>query len=88
MHPNGPWQILFNNVYRLDPTIDPIRLMTEAAACAKITVAEFNRIVDSQKPPGFREIADAWNSGTWRDEIRPTEYMDAVASFYSTSVLL
>ena len=83
----GPWQILFYNVYRLDHTIDPIRLMTDPASCAVVTVAEFNRIIDSQNPPGLREIADAWNSGDWRDDIRPSEYMDSVESFYKASVL-
>jgi hypothetical protein len=83
----GPWQILFDNAYRLDHTIDPIRLMTDPAVCTVITVAEFNRIMDLQKPPGLREIADAWNSGDWRDAIRPNDYMDAVESFYKTSVM-
>ena len=81
----GPWQILFANAYRLDPMIDPIHLMTDASACVKITVAQFNRIIDSQKPPGLREIADAWNSGNWRDGLQPTEYMDAVETFYKGS---
>jgi hypothetical protein len=83
----SPWQILFDNAYRLDCSIDPIRLMTDLTTCTQVTVAEFNRIIDSQKPPGLREIADAWNSSTWRDDIHPTEYMDASEALYKTSVL-
>jgi hypothetical protein len=48
--------------------------MTDPVTWTRVTISEFNRIIDSQKPPGLREIADAWNSGTWRDDIRPTEY--------------
>ncbi len=59
----------FDNAYRLDHTIDPIRLVTDPIACTIITVAELNRIMDSRKPPGLREIADARNSGDWRDAV-------------------
>ncbi len=61
--------------------------MTNPTTCTQVTIAEFNRIIDSQKPPGFREIADARNSGTWRDDLHPTEYIDAVEAFYKTSMV-
>lgn len=83
----GPWQVLFYNAIRQNRNIEPYRLTVDSGTCASITVAEFNRILDVQKPPGVREIADAWNSGNWRDDIHPIEYMDAVQGFYLTSAM-
>jgi hypothetical protein len=44
---------------------------------------EFNRIIDSQKPPGLREIANAWNSGDWRGDIGPWRKKPAILAFSS-----
>jgi hypothetical protein len=78
----GPWQIMFYNAYSLMNNIDPVILLTDAAVCAEVTVMKLNTILAKQ-PRDVRDIADAWNSGNFKDDFRPLAYMDAVQNFYS-----
>ena len=81
----GPWQIMFYNAYSLNRNLDPIILMTDAAACADITTMMMNVIFSRQQPNNVRDFADAWNSGSMKDDFQPIAYMDAVEQFYKSN---
>jgi hypothetical protein len=68
----GPWQVMLVNA----PGFSPIELMADAELACKSAVDFLNRVIlGAQKASTLEEIADAYNSGNFRDDIVPHEYI-------------
>lgn len=76
----GPWQILLVNCESGTAPQD----LTNILHAAMETVRFINqRILKAQGATTVAEIADAYNSGTWRDSIVPEKYIADCESYYA-----
>jgi len=80
----GPWQVMYCNAHKVTGgyiTPDDMKGMTYAAQVA--TVKWLDHAVLARGARSMREIADAWNTGSHRDNILPApEYLEKVERFY------
>lgn len=75
----GPWQVMLCNAPGFTP--DELGMDLEKAAVA--TVGFINRrILIAEHATTVDQVADAYNSGNWRDNIHPVDYCLAVGKFY------
>ncbi len=76
----GPWQIMYAN---MNPGIGPMELLTRPELTAlAVTFLIQNRIVRAEKAQTLEELADAYNSGDWRDKNVPEQYIADLVSNY------
>ncbi|HEV7521304.1 MAG TPA: hypothetical protein VGP89_09410 [Candidatus Angelobacter sp.] len=69
----SPWQIMATNA----KGFSPLELLTDPEKAVQATVGFLNRqILGAEKAVTLSEIADAYNSGNWRDANVPQEYID------------
>jgi hypothetical protein len=69
----SPWQIMATNA----KGFTPLELLDDPEKAIQATVGFLNRqILGAEKAATLSEIADAYNSGNWRDAIVPQEYID------------
>lgn len=79
----GPWQVMFVNAIGFKP-----EEFKSAETCAVVAVGFLNReVFERQRARTLAHIADAYNSGSWRDENVPGAYVAKLARFYATEVL-
>lgn len=77
----GPWQIMFTNVWSISrQQITPME-MADPHAALFVTIEWLNRVI-RRGAGSVAAIADAWNSGTHRDNIVPHDYIDKVVRLY------
>jgi len=80
----GPWQVMFCNAHRVTSGYvkpDDLKGMTFAAQVA--TVRWLDSAVLDRGAKSIRDIADAWNTGSHRDNILPApQYLEKVERFY------
>lgn len=74
----GPWQILYHTAADLGYTDHPCDLLhaSESWVCALL------RRIARQGARTLAEIGDAWNSGNFRDQNVPTEYIARLTRAY------
>jgi len=81
----GPWQIMFVNAYdALNGFVRPAELtgITYPAMGATVMFLD-NRVID-RGADTLEKIADAWNTGSHRDSIRPSaRYLRDVETYYN-----
>lgn len=78
----GPWQVMYPNVSR-SGVIDPIGLMRQPELLANAAVQFINEnILAREKATTVEQIADAYNSGDWRDQRVPAKYIADLVSNY------
>lgn len=75
----GPWQILLVNCGS-DPA--PHDLMDISRAAMETVTFINRRILKGEKAITVAEIADAYNSGDWRDRIVPEKYIADCLEYY------
>lgn len=76
----GPWQVLLVNA----PGYSPIELMSDAELACKAAVEFLNRVtLGAQKADTLEEIADAYNSGNFKDDIVPHQYITRLKRNYA-----
>lgn len=76
----GPWQVLYHTAADLGYVGAPA-LLGDPAVNVMWAITLLNRIV-ARGAADLRDIADAYNSGTHRDENRVPEYTTKVAAAY------
>lgn len=75
----GPWQLLLVNT-----KLTPAQMADPEMAC-QATVEFINRyIISLQRASTLSQIADAYNSGSWRDLHVPEGYVSRLEAHYST----
>lgn len=75
----SPWQIMATNARQYTP----LELMQDPEKALITVVSHINRkILAAQKAATLSEIADAYNSGNWRDAIVPQDYIDKLHRNY------
>ncbi|HVJ09286.1 MAG TPA: hypothetical protein VM554_12970 [Acidisarcina sp.] len=80
----GPWQILLVNCSPFTTPEDFVRL----GRCAMETASFLNtRILRGQHAPTVEAIADAYNSGDWRDRLVPDRYIADCRRYYDTTAM-
>ena len=68
----GPWQVMLVNA----PGYSPVELMADVELACKSAVDFLNRVtLGAQNASTLEEIADAYNSGNFKDDIVPHEYI-------------
>ncbi|HVJ09709.1 MAG TPA: hypothetical protein VM554_15130 [Acidisarcina sp.] len=76
----GPWQLLLVNASSFTTPEDFVRV----DRCAMETASYINmRIIRAQKATTIEQIADAYNSGTWRDRSVPEKYIADCVHYYN-----
>ncbi len=77
----GPWQLLWANTKRLQ---SPEKTFADLRLCMLNTVAFLNsEILGRQHAMTLEEVADAYNSGNFRDKNVPQAYIEEVISHYN-----
>lgn len=75
----GPWQLLLVNAIGCTPD----QLQSDIGACARATIDFINReIVGRQQARTMDAIADAWNTGNWKDRNVPWAYIHELTDYY------
>lgn len=81
----GPWQLLLVNA----PGFTPAELADDAEKAITATIGFLNRrIFNALQSVTLEEIADAYNSGNWRDSNVPHEYIANFLKHYSTPMVM
>lgn len=76
----GPWQLMYANTPRRS---GPGFMFSTLDVCAAATVEFLNReILGRQKAQTVEQVADAYNSGNFRDSNVPTAYISDVLHYY------
>jgi (2Fe-2S) ferredoxin len=79
----GPFQVMYPNISRggnVDPR-DVLRIPEIGANAAAQFINE--RILGHEKAATLEQIADAYNSGDWRDDNRPAGYIAELVKNYA-----
>lgn len=80
----GAWQVMYANFV---PAISPLDILQQpelvAGACVQLIQ---NRITGAEKATTIEEIADAYNSGDWRDKNVPEQYIADVVKNYAVPI--
>lgn len=82
----GPWQLLLCNA----PGFTPYELANDAEKACQATIGFFKRYVFGIRfARTLEQIADTYNSGTWRDAVTPTVqgYIRKVTHSYFNEVI-
>ncbi|HZU33730.1 MAG TPA: hypothetical protein VFB79_21630 [Candidatus Angelobacter sp.] len=75
----SPWQIMATNARQFTP----LELMNEPEKAIQSVVSFLNReILGRQEAKTLSQIADAYNSGNWRDNNVPAEYIEKLHRNY------
>lgn len=74
----GPWQILYHSAADMGFSGHPILLMTDS----QYWVEKMLKRILGQNPSSIAQIADAWNTGNFRDLIRNDRYEKDVVEAY------
>lgn len=69
----SPWQIMYATALREGYT-GPPWLLWDREVAEPVVRRHLNRIIASGADTP-EKVADAWNSGSWKDNYRPTEYI-------------
>lgn len=80
----GPWQVMFPNCVRVLPDVQPFDLLISPETgllCAVLWIQD--EIVGRQKAQTIEQIADAYNSGNFKDRFVPKEYIQKVVDHYN-----
>ena len=78
----GPWQLMAVNV---TPSLESVEQFADLDFCAAQTVNHINlAILQAQGAKTLAQIADAYNSGNFRDKIVPTQYIADVVRYYDS----
>ena len=79
----GPWQIMHVNAFAWKP-----EEFRSVETCALATVAFLNKeILQKQRARTLEQIADAYNSGNFRDDNKPVDYIVKLKQYYATEVI-
>ncbi len=82
----GPWQVMYPNISKFG-TISPLDILRTPEIGANAAVQFINeRILGHEKATTLEQIADAYNSGDWRDANRPEGYIADLVKNYATSM--
>lgn len=82
----GPWQIMYPNARKMYQWVTPRELEESPFVALICTVAWINTIIIKQQGAKTIEaIADAYNSGNWRDSIIPSNYIGKVKKVYDNA---
>jgi len=81
----GPWQVMFPNAYKAANTfITPSELTGCTFAALSVTVLWLDGYVIGRGARTLEQIADAWNTGSHRDAIRPApKYLGLAQRYYA-----
>jgi hypothetical protein len=79
----GPWQMLYIAAIEFGFTGTPCELI-EPSTCAPLVVKYLNKRTSHPTKP--TDYADAWNSGTNRDDYIPHGYLDKFTVCYQEAV--
>ena len=83
----GPWQIMYANVSQITSgEISPME-MHDPQVALMVTVEWLNRKVIARGADTVTKIADAWNSGSHRDNIVPIKYIAKLLRAYQESMV-
>lgn len=74
----GPWQILYHSAADMGFSGHPMLLMTDS----EYWVDKMLKRILNQNPSSIAQIADAWNTGNFRDLIRNDRYEQDVVEAY------
>ena len=95
---HGPFQVMYENAvrYGFPKSVDPADLLIGLAnpyiatdiSCKMMSAILSKVVAYWMIPPYFQRgaldmVADAWNSGSFKDRFRPVDYINAVKRFYS-----
>lgn len=76
----GPWQMLYHTAADLGYDDEPEGLYSESTA--RVWADRLLSRIFAQGAETVEQVADAWNSGSFRDGIVPHEYIARVAAEY------
>ncbi len=82
----GPWQIMFENVWRISSKSIKPQEMNDTLTALVVSVEWLNQRVIGRGAVTVVDIADAWNSGTHRDRKVPVAYIAKVVYKYNARV--
>lgn len=68
----GPWQVMYANISRGNISPLDIAIKPDFVANAAVQFIQ-SRIIGLEKATTVEEIAEAYNSGDWRDELHPNK---------------
>ena len=77
----GPWQIMYHTAADMGYTGEPSALH-KREVCEKYVDKRLEQIVRSGAET-IEQVADAWNSGNFRDKIVPADYIAKVKVYYA-----
>ncbi len=78
----GPFQILYFTAKRFGFDGNPLDLQT-ASVSIQYVIAYINEIIEKRGARSVEEIADAYNSGSFRDKYVPKEYIKKFMEAYN-----
>lgn len=78
----GPWQVMFCHAKGFAP-----KELSDPEKCAQVFLSYMNRELRRQNPPDLNAIGDMYNSGNWRDDRHPIEYIARLNHHYYTDIL-
>lgn len=81
----GPWQVMYPNISM--GNISPLDAAVRPEIVANMAVRFINkRILMAEKATTIEEVADAYNSGDWRDSIIPEKYIADLVKNYAIPI--
>lgn len=86
----GPWQVMYVNISK--GNLSPLDVAVKPELVANSAVQFINsRIIGLEKAATVEEIAEAYNSGDWRDELHPNKvipekYIADLAKHYTVPI--
>jgi hypothetical protein len=82
----GAWQVMYPNI-SFGGAVSPLDVMNKPEVAANAAVQFINRrILMAEKATTIEEIADAYNSGDWRDSIIPEKYIADLVKNYAIAI--
>jgi hypothetical protein len=82
----GPWQVLYPNISR-GGNVNPLDAARRPEITASAAVRFLNEIIfGREKAATIQQVADAYNSGDWRDQIVPGGYIDGLVKNYAMAM--
>ena len=78
----GPWQVMYAS-FSSDIRPTDIMAQPEIVAGAAVQLIQ-KRIIGVEHATKIEQIADAYNSGDWRDSTVPEAYIADVVKYYNT----
>jgi hypothetical protein len=82
----GPWQVMYPNISR-GGNVDPLDAARRPEITANAAVRFLNEIIfGREKAATIKQVADAYNSGDWRDDNKPEGYIAELVKNYAVAM--